>query len=101
VHVGVDRHLLTDPEPVRSRADPVDHADQLVARDEREDRVEVALVDVQVGAAHADLVDLDAHLARTGLGRRHLRDGIAARGVVHDGLHSVSCAVGNSAVTGD
>ena len=34
----------------------VHDAHELVARDQREDGVEVAVVDVQVGAADADLV---------------------------------------------
>ena len=41
----------------------VDDADELVAGDQGEDRVEVAVVDVQVGSADADLVHLDADLS--------------------------------------
>jgi hypothetical protein len=45
----------------------VDGADQLMTGDEREDGVEVAVVDVAVGAAEADLDDFDEDLARAGL----------------------------------
>jgi hypothetical protein len=87
VDVGIDRDLLAEADPGDALPDLVHHPDQLVSRDQREDGVEVALVDVQVGAAHADLVHLDAHLAGRGLRGGDLLDGVAAGGVVHDGLH--------------
>jgi hypothetical protein len=99
VHVGVDGDLLADAEAGHALAQPVDHTDQFVAGDEREHRVEVTVVDVQVRSAHTDLVDLDAHLAGTGRRGRDVGYRVGARGVVDDSLHGVlafSDAVGLS-----
>src|SRR3954470_11683598 len=88
VDVRVHRDLLAEPEACRPLPELVHDADELVARDQREDGVEVALVDVQIGAAHPDLVHLDAHLPRLRLGNGDIGDAEAARSVVQDGLHS-------------
>jgi len=65
-----------------------------VAGSQWEDGTEVAVVDVHVGAAHADLVHLDAHLVRPGLGAGDLEDGVLLRGVVDDCLHDDSlCSI--------
>ena len=63
VDVGVDRDLLAEGELLDAIAQRVDRAHQLVPGDEREPRLELAFMDVQVGAAHADLIDLDSNLA--------------------------------------
>ena len=88
VDVRVHRHLLPEPEARHSVPELVHHSDELVAGDQREDRVEVALVDVQVGTADPDLVHRDADLSRRSLGNGNVRDAVAAWGVVQDGLHS-------------
>ena len=68
VDVRVHGDLLAEGEPLDAIAERVDHANELVARDEREPRLELAFVDMQVGAAHADLIDLDPNLAGAGSG---------------------------------
>ena len=49
-------------------------------------RLELAFVDVQVGAAHADLIDLDANLAGGRLGGRDVTNRERARRIVDNGL---------------
>jgi hypothetical protein len=90
VHVRVDGNLLAGAEAGDAFADLVDHSHQLVTGNQGEDRVEVALVDVQVGAADPDLLHLDAHLAGGHVRHRDVLDGVLARGVVDDGLHGGS-----------
>ena len=87
VDVGVDRDLLADDEPIDAVAERVDDTHELVARDEREPRLEFAFVDVQVGAAHADLIDLDANLPDGWLGDRHVTDGEVTGRIVDNSLH--------------
>jgi hypothetical protein len=84
---GTVTNSAKKPEPGHALAQPVDHADELVPGHEREDGVEVALVDVQIGAAQPDLADPDPDLAGAGLGGGQVGDGIAAGGVVHDSSH--------------
>src|SRR6185369_4574978 len=57
--------------------------------DEREHRVEVAVVDVQVGAAHPHLLHADAHLAPPDLGHGDVRYGKTTWGVIENCPHDV------------
>jgi len=52
-----------------SAAQRVDPADDLMTGDDRQQAVDVAICDVQVGPAHAARRDLHAHLARPRLGQ--------------------------------
>ena len=59
--------------PTRTASRTLDRTDDLVADHERKLRVgELAVHDVQVGAAHAAHVDTDEHLARSRLRLRQL-----------------------------
>ena len=58
----------------KRRTELVDRADDLMARDDRHFLLrQIALDHMQVGSADGAAVDANAHLARPGLGRRHVR----------------------------
>jgi len=92
VDVRVDGDLLANREPLHPNADGVDVAHQLMPGDQRELRLEFAVVDVQVGAADPDLIDLDPNLTRLRFRGGNLLDRVAAGSVIHDCLHRTSLA---------
>jgi hypothetical protein len=66
-----DAYARTEREPVHTGAQRVDATYHLVTRrDLRPTGREVALGEVQIGAAHAATADLDAQLARPRVGNR-------------------------------
>jgi urease gamma subunit len=87
VDVGVDGYLLAELEAGDPVAKLVDGSYQLMARNQREDGVEVPVVDVEVCATEPDLVHFDAHFARARLGVGDLPYGVLPGGVVDDSLH--------------
>src|SRR5207244_1971582 len=90
VLVRVHAHQLARPEPGHPGPQLIDDADHLVPRHQREDRVEVALVQVQVGATEPDLDDPQPDLPGPRLRSGDVGDGETAGGVVADSLHGVS-----------
>jgi hypothetical protein len=87
VHVRVDRDVLADAEALGPLAQRVDRSDQFVTGRQRELGEELAVVDVQVGAADAGLLHAYPHLTRSGVRGRDLPDRVLARGVVDNGFH--------------
>src|ERR1039457_7107243 len=88
VHVGIDRDVLAEAEPLSAVAESVHRPDQFMAGGQRELGEELAVVDMQVCAADSGLLDPDPHLTRFRLWCRDLRDGETTRGVVDNGFHA-------------
>ena len=84
VHVRVDRHALPAVEAGDIGADFVDFADHLVPGNQRVDPHIASVVEMQVGAADADLVNPDPHVRRSDRCCGHIGDlEVAGRGARH------------------
>ena len=97
VDVRVDRYQLPRLKARDLGADLLDLADRLMPWSKRIDADEGAVVQVQVGATDAGLVNLDPHVQRPNRRHRHVSDGKVAGCLVTDGLHDSAIVMTRSA----
>ncbi len=86
VDVGVDRHQLPRAKACDIAADLIDLADRLVPRCERIDADGGPLIEMQIGATHPGLNDLDPNVEGSDRWHGHVGDRKVARRLVTDGL---------------
>src|SRR5688572_5455784 len=97
VDVRVDRNQLPRLKARDLGADLLDLADRLMPWSKRIDADEGPVVQVQGGATHAELMNLEPHVQRSNGRHQHVNDGKVAACYVTDVLHDSAIVMTRSA----